>query len=161
VVMGDFAEVPVEGTFPLVFLGFNTLFCLLTQDRQVQCFQNVAEHLEPGCRFVLDCFVPDLERRDKYGTRVGLSNLGPDGCDPYERAIHHAAGQVIGVQNVRRLASGQTVVLPLTIRYAWPSEMGLMARIAGLELERRWDWYDRRPFTDKSEAHVSVYRKPR
>lgn len=161
VVMGDFAEVPVEGMFPLVFLGFNTLFCLLTQDRQVQCFQNVAEHLEPGGRFVLDCFVPDLERFDKYGTRVGLSNLGPDGSHSYELAIHHAAEQVIEVQNVRRLASGETVVLPLTIRYAWPSEMDLMARIAGLELEHRWDWYDRRPFTDKSEAHVSVYRKPR
>ena len=160
VVIGDFAEVPVDGTFPLAFLGFNTLFCLLTQDRQVECFRNVAAHLDPGGRFVLDCFVPDMERFDKDGTRIGLSNLGADGTHSYELSIHHATTQVVQVQNVRRLATGETVVLPLTIRYAWPSEMDLMAKMAGLELENRWDWYDRRPFTDRSTAHVSVYRKP-
>lgn len=160
VVLGDFADVPVDDTFPLVFLGFNTLFCLLTQDRQVDCFRNVAAHLEPGGRFVLDCFVPDLERFDKHGTRVGLGSLGPNGSHAYELAIHHATTQVIEIQNVRRLPSGETVVLPLTIRYAWPTEMDLMAKMAGLELEDRWDWYDRRPFTDQSQAHVSVYRKP-
>lgn len=160
IVMGDFADVPVEGEFPLAFLGFNTLFCLLTQDRQVDCFRNVAKHLEPGGRFVLDCFVPDMGRFDKHGTRIGLSSLGPDGTHAYEMSIHHPTTQIIEVQTVRRLAGGETVVLPLTIRYAWPSEMDLMARLAGLELESRWDWYDRRPFADDSEAHISVYRKP-
>lgn len=160
IVVGDFAEVPVDGEYPLVFLGFNTLFCLLTQERQVECFRNVATHLEPGGRFVLDCFVPDLGRFDRHGTRVGVSSLGPDGAHAYEMSIHHATTQVIQVHNVRRVATGETVVLPLTIRYAWPSEMDLMAAMAGLELEHRWDWYDRRPFSDSSEAHVSVYRKP-
>lgn len=160
VVIGDFAQVPVDGSFPLVFLGFNTLFCLLTQERQLECFRNVAAHLEPGGRFVLDCFVPDMERFDKHGTRVGVSSLGPNGSHAYELSIHHATKQIVEVQMVRRQATGETVVLPLTVRYAWPSEMDLMARMAGLELEDRWDWYDRRPFTDNSQAHVSVYRKP-
>jgi SAM-dependent methyltransferase len=160
VVIGDFADVPVEGTFPLVYLGFNTLFCLLTQERQVDCFVGVAEHLDPGGRLVLECFVPDLVRYDGLGTRVGVGSLSPDGSHSYELAVHHAATQVIEAHNVRRLATGETVVLPTTIRYAWPSEIDLMARIAGLELEARWDWYDRRPFTDRSPAHVSVYRKP-
>lgn len=160
VVIGDFARVPVEGSFPLVFLGFNTLFCLLTQDRQVECFRNVAAHLEPGGRFVLDTFVPDMERFDKHGTRVGVSSLGADGSHAYELSIHHVTKQVVEVQSVRRSADGETVVLPLTIRYAWPAEMDLMAQMAGLDLEDRWDWYDRRPFRDDSQAHVSVYRKP-
>ncbi len=160
VVIGDFAEVPVEGSFPLVFLGFNTLFCLLTQDRQVECFRNVASHLQPGGRFVLDTFVPDMERFDKHGTRVGVSSLGADGSHAYELSIHHATKQMVEIQSVRRSADGETMVLPLVIRYAWPSEMDLMAAMAGLELEARWDWYDRRPFTDDSQAHISVYRKP-
>ena len=160
VVIGDFADVPVAGTFPLIYLGFNTLFCQLTQERQVDCFRNVAEHLEPGGRFVIDCFVPDLTRFDKHGRRMALNELGPDGTHEYELAVHRATQQVVEVQMVKRLGPGETLVLPLVIRYAWPSELDLMARLAGLELEHRWDWYDRQPLTDRSTGHVSVYRKP-
>ena len=160
IAVGDFADVTVEGRFPLVFLGFNTLFALLTQERQITCFQNVAAHLESGGRFVLDCFVPDMKRWDDHNTRMGVSSISSAEEHAYEMSIHHPLEQKTTSHVVRRLADGETVVLPVNIRYAWPSEMDLMARLAGLELENRWGWYDRRPFTEASGQHVSVYRKP-
>lgn len=160
VAVGDFADVTVEGVFPLVYLGFNTLFALLTQERQVACFQNVSAHLESGGRFVLDCFVPDMKRWDDHNTRMAVSSISSTDEHAYEMSIHHPMEQKVTSHVVRRLSDGTTVVLPVYIRYAWPSEMDLMARLAGLELEDRWGWYDRRPFTDASGQHVSVYRKP-
>jgi hypothetical protein len=76
-------------------------------------------------------------------------------------SIHDSVEQTIVTHLVRRLEDGSTVVLPVKVRYAWPAEMDLMARLAGLELEARWGWYDRRRFTTQSGQHVSVYRKPR
>lgn len=159
IVVGDMAEVPVDGEFPLIYLAFNTLFALLTQERQVECFQNVATHLAPGGRFVIDCFVPDLGRFDSAHTRMGVVSLGEDGAHAYELSVHDPVRQQVASQHVRRAADGSTVVLPVTVRYAWPAELDLMARIAGLELEHRWGWYDRRPFNEASGQHVSVYRK--
>ena len=161
VVMGDFADVPVgERTFPLVYLTFNTIFALLTQQRQIECFSNVASALEPGGRFVLDCFVPDLGRFDQFNTRIGVSSISSPTTHAYEMSIHDPVNQRTSAHHMRRLDDGTTVVLPVEIRYCWPSELDLMARLAGLELEERWGWYDRRPFTEKSGQHVSVYRKP-
>jgi len=161
VVMGDFADVEVgERRFPLVYLTFNTLFALLSQERQVECFHNVGVALEPGGRFVLDCFVPDLDRFDKVNTRMGVSSISSDQAHAYELSIHDPVKQRTSSHHVRRLEDGTTVVLPVEIRYCWPSEMDLMAQLAGLELEERWGWYDRRPFTAQSGQHVSVYRKP-
>lgn len=160
VVIGDFADVPVEGDFPVVYLPFNTLFGLLDQERQVECFQNVANHLEPGGRFVLDCFVPDMRRFDTQNTRMGVSSISSTREHAYELSIHHPRDQRITTHHVRRMADGNTIVLPVKIRYSWPSEIDLMARLAGLELEDRWGWYDRRPFTEASGQHVSVYVKP-
>jgi SAM-dependent methyltransferase len=161
VVFGDFADVDVDQTFPLVYLPFNTLFALLDQARQVECFQNVARALEPGGRFVLDTFVPDLSRYDHLGTRMGVSSISSNESHAYELAIHEPLSQTVVSHQVRRLEDGSTVVLPVTVRYAWPAEMDLMGRLAGLVLEERWGWYDRRPFTERSGQHVSVYRKPR
>jgi SAM-dependent methyltransferase len=161
VVMGDFADVPVDEQFPLVYLPFNTLFALVDQPRQVECFQNVARALEPGGRFVLDTFLPDLSRYDHLGTRMGVSSISSNEAHAYELAIHDALAQTVVSHQVRRLEDGSTVVLPVTVRYAWPSEMDLMGQLAGLALEERWGWYDRRPFTERSGQHVSVYRKPR
>ncbi|MEA1904193.1 MAG: class I SAM-dependent methyltransferase [Actinomycetota bacterium] len=160
VVVGDFADVGVEGTYPLVFLGFNTLFVLLTQERQIDCFRNVADHLEPGGRFVLDTFFPDVKRWDDHNSRMEVSSISSNEEHAYEMSIHHPIEQRSDTHVVRRLATGETVVLPVSVRYAWPSEMDLMARLADLELENRWGWYDRRPFTESSGQHVSVYRKP-
>ncbi len=160
VVSGDFADVDVADTFPLVYLCFNTLFVLLDQARQVDCFKNVARVLEPGGRFVIDAFVPDLKRYDDYQTRMAVESISSDQAHAYELSIHDPVTQSVVSHHVRRGDDGSTVVLPVRVRYAWPSELDLMAQIAGLELEERWGWYDRRRFTAKSGQHVSVYRRP-
>jgi SAM-dependent methyltransferase len=160
VIKGDFADVAVEETFPLVYLAFNTLFALLDQGRQVDCFVNAARALEPGGRFVLDAFVPDVTRFDRYQTRMAVESIGSTQAHAYELSIHDPVAQRVVSHHVRRLDDGSTVVLPVTVRYAWPAEMDLMAKVAGLELEERLGWYDRRRFTEQSGQHVSVYRKP-
>jgi SAM-dependent methyltransferase len=160
IVKGDFADVAVQGRFPLVYLPFNTLFALTSQERQIECFRNVSRVLEAGGRFVLDTFVPDLRRYDHLGTRMGVSSISSNEMHAYEMSIHNSLDQSVVSHHVRRLEDGSTVVLPVEIRYIWPAEMDLMARLAGLTLEERWGWYDRRQFTEQSLQHVSVYRKP-
>lgn len=160
VLMGDFAEVDVEGEFPLIYLAFNTIFALGSQERQVGCFANVASKLEPGGRFVIDCFVPDVRRFDDYNTRVGVSSLPSITEHRIELTIYDPVGQRLDTQILYRREDGETVVLPVQVRFAWPSELDLMARLAGLELEDRFGWYDLRPFTEKSTSHMSIYRKP-
>ena len=158
--MGDFGAVDVEGTFPLIYLTFNTIFGLSTQDEQVTCFRNVADRLEPGGRFILDCFVPDVTRFDQYHTRLGVSSIDSLGAHTYEMTIYDPVTQRLDSHIVRRGDDGETVVLPIQIRFAWPSELDLMARLAGLELEDRFGWYDLRPFNERSSSHMSIYRKP-
>ncbi|CAN5871462.1 class I SAM-dependent methyltransferase [soil metagenome] len=159
VTLGDMAEVPVEGTFPLVFVVANSLFVILTQERQVRCFQNVAAHLEPGGRFLIECFVPDLKRFDSQNTRMAVSDIGDDGAYAYEVVIHDPVQQEVRSLQIRSDTDGASRALPVTIRYAWPAELDLMARLARLDLEARWAWYDQREFTETSTASVSVYRK--
>ena len=160
IIKGDFADVSVDERFPLIYLPLNTLFTLLTQERQVECFVNVAEVLEDGGRFVLDAFVPDMEGWDEEHTKIRVPSISSNESHAYELSIHNPVDQTIVSHEVRRLDDGNTVVLPTQVRYAWPSEMDLMARVAGLSLEARWGWYDKRPFTEKSVEHVSVYRRP-
>lgn len=160
VVQGDFAEVPVDASFPLIYLVFNTLFMLTEQERQITCFINVASHLEPGGHFIVQGFVPDLGRFDRYGSYVGVSSISQHNVHAVEMSLHDAVLQRVTSHLVRRDTDGQEVVLPVVLRYVWPAEMDLMGRIAGLDLVARWNWYDRSPFTDSSDQHVSVYRKP-
>jgi SAM-dependent methyltransferase len=160
VTIGDFADVDVDGEFPLIFLGFNTIFGLLTQERQVDCFRNVAAHLEPGGRFIIDCFVPDLRRFDQYNTRLAVSSISTVSEHLYEMSIYHPVEQRISTHVVKRLPTGESLALPVEIRFAWPAELDLMARLAGLELEDRFGWYDLRPFNERSTSHMSIYRKP-
>lgn len=160
VTMGDFADVAVDDSFPLIYLPFNTIFGLLTQERQVECFQNVAAHLEPGGRFILDCFVPDVKRFDHHNTRMAVSSIDSVDRHTYEMSIYDAVNQRITTHIVRRTSEGENVVLPVEIRFVWPSELDLMARVAGLELEDRFGWYDLRPYTERSTNHMSIYRKP-
>lgn len=156
---GDFADVPVDGEFPLIYLAFNTLFALPSQGRQVECFENVASHLESGGRFIIDCFVPDVTRFDSYNTRLGVSSITSPEEHRYELSIHDPVHQRTSSHMVKRNADGSTVVLPVEVRYAWPSELDLMARLAGLELEDRFGWYDLRPFNERSTSHMSIYVK--
>jgi SAM-dependent methyltransferase len=156
VTMGNFADVPVEGTFKLVYLVFNTLFALLTQGEQIECMENVAAHLEPSGIFVIECFVPDLARFDR-GQRVGATTVGVDDLE-LEVSRHRLAEQRVDSMHVV-IQNGEAKTYPVRLRYAWPSELDLMARIAGLRLRERWGGWEREPFTDDSGSHVSIYER--
>jgi SAM-dependent methyltransferase len=155
--LGDFAEVHTPGPFTLVFVVFNTLFGLLDQDAQVRCFARVAERLRPGGRFVVEAFVPDLGRFDR-GQRVGVLELG-GGLVRLEASELDPVGQRISFQNAVLTEQGIRFY-PGRLRYAWPAELDLMARLAGLALEERHGGWDGEPFTAASRRHVSVYRRP-
>jgi SAM-dependent methyltransferase len=154
VTMGDFADVGVEGTYSLVFVAFNTIFALLTQEDQVRCFANAAGRLGAGGRFVVEAFVPDLARFDR-GQRVGVTAVRLDGVD-FEVSRHDAVAQRVDSQHVFVTEAG-TRLAPVCLRYAFPSELDLMARLAGLELQERWSDWSGTPFTSTSAHHVSVY----
>jgi Methyltransferase domain len=154
VTMGDFADVGVDGRYSLVFVAFNTLFALLTQDDQLRCFANVAVRLTDEGVFVVEAFVPDLARFDR-GQRVNVMRVETDGVR-LDAARHDPVGQRVDSQHVTITESG-TKLYPVSIRYAFPSELDLMARLAGLELRERWGGWRREPFTTESPRHVSVY----
>jgi SAM-dependent methyltransferase len=157
VTMGDFADPPVEGPFSLVFVVFNTLFALLTQEDQVRCFANVARRLAPGGLFVLEAFVPDLARFDR-GQRFGVAEVGTETV-LLEASKHDIARQRVDTDHVRVTEQGIRLV-PVAIRYAWPSEMDLMARLAGLRLKERFGSFAGAPYGASSTQHVSVYERP-
>jgi SAM-dependent methyltransferase len=154
VAIGDFAEVSVPGTFSLVVLAVNTIYALPDQDAQVRCFANAAAHLAPGGRFVLDAWVPDLVQfRDGPSVRprsVGAKRVA------LVLAEHDPVRQRITTTQVH-LGEAGVRLHPVNHRYAWPSELDLMARLAGLRLQHRWGGWDRTPFVATSTAHVSVY----
>lgn len=154
VTMGDFADVGVDGTYPLIFLVFNTLFALTSQEDQIRCFANVAKHLEPGGAFVIECFVPDLARFDRH-QRVQAMSVRVESAG-LEISRHDPVSQQIDSQFVVVKPDGNELY-PVHIRYAFPSEIDLMARLAGLRLRSRHAGWDSEPFTSESHAHVSVY----
>lgn len=154
VAIGDFADVPADGRFALVFVVFNTFFGLLTQDDQSRCFANVAEHLTDDGLFVLEAFVPDLGRFDR-GQRVSTTGVELDEI-VLHADVHDPVGQVVFSQHVV-IREGGVRLYPVKIRYAWPPELDLMARLGGLELRDRWAGWRREPFTAQSTKHVSVY----
>lgn len=154
VTIGDFATTRVDGQFSLVYLVFNTIFNLITQDEQVACFQNAAGHLDAGGCFVVENTVPDLQR---LPPGQNISVIGVDA-----RAMSFDVYDVV----TQRLTSHHFVLsgerigsYPVEGRYAWPSELDLMARLAGLSLRERWSGWKREPFTSLSRSHVSVYEK--
>ena len=156
VVIGDMAQVPAAGPFSVVYLVFNSLFGLLSQDRQAECFRNVARVLGPGGVFVIECFVPDLARFDR-GQRVQVRAVTEDSAI-LELSRHDAAQQRITTQIVTLGGQG-THLRPVALRYSWPSELDLMAQQAGLRLRERHSGWDRRPFDSASGGHVSVYQR--
>lgn len=154
VTIGDFTDVPVSGQFQLIYVPFTTFFALPSQEHQLRCMRRVAELLEPDGRFVVDAFVPDLTRySDNQSTttvQAGVGHVLVDAVrhDPVTQTVegHHVAIDEAGVK-----------LFPLRVRYCWPTELDLMARLAGLILEERLAWYDRSPFDATSKRHVSVY----
>jgi SAM-dependent methyltransferase len=153
VAIGDMTSTVVDGEFAVVYLVFNTINNLTTQDAQVACFQNAAAHLQPGGCFVVEVGVPALQRLPLGQTVV-----------PFDVSPHHFGFDVYDV--VTQRFSSQHFSLdgehirpqPVPFRYVWPAELDLMARIAGMSLEERWaDWHRSR-FVATSTKHVSVWR---
>jgi SAM-dependent methyltransferase len=154
VTIGDFATTTVEGSFSVAYLVFNTIMNLTTQDEQVACFQNVAAQLEPGGCFVIEVGVPGLQRLPPGETvrafTVSATRLGFDEYDVVAQGLisHHYW-----------VVDGKLEVVSMPFRYVWPSELDLMARLAGMTLRERWSNWKREPFTSDSTTHVSVWQK--
>lgn len=155
VTLGDMTSTRVAGQFRLVYLVYNTIGNVETQDRQVACFQNAAAHLEEGGCFVVEMVVPDLRRLVPGQDAIVWAHApGYVGYDRYDDLVgQHAVSHHF-------VADGSTVREVRTPwRYVWPSELDLMARLAGLSLTARWADWKRSPFTGESTSHVSVWQK--
>ena len=152
VTIGDFAHARAPGTYRLAYLVFNTIMNLTTQDEQVDCFVNVADHLDPGGAFVIEVMVPRLQALPPGHTiqpiTVESDYVGFDEYDVVTQGL---------VSHHYRFGKGRQVSVPF--RYVWPAELDLMARIAGMTLRERWADWDRAPFTADSTKHVSIWTK--
>ena len=154
VTIGDFATTRVDGTFAVAYLVVNTIMNLTTQEEQVACFRNVAAHLERGGCFVIEVMVPGL-RRLPPGERlqpfdVSRTHVGVDEYDVARQGL---------VSHHYWIEDGEVEVLSPPFRYVWPSELDLMAQLAGMTLRERWGGWAREPFTSESDKHVSVWEK--
>lgn len=155
VTIGDFADVGVDGTYRLIYVVFNTFYNLLTQDDQVRCFENVASHLTDDGSFVIEAALPNDLYRLRNGQYVDAEDVAVD----YVRldvARHDPVKQLLEESHVTLSAQGVSVN-PIVTRYVWPSELDLMARIAGLRLKARYAGWKGEALTASSERHVSVY----
>ena len=149
VAIGDFATTKLNETFSLVYVVFNTINNLTTQDAQVACFENAAAHLDPGGRFLVEVGVPPrgpLRVFDLSDTHVGVDEYD---ADTQRLVSHHFT-----------LVDGRWERLSMPFRAVWPAELDLMARSAGMRLRERWSGWRREPFTSESPRHVSVWEKP-
>jgi SAM-dependent methyltransferase len=163
ITVGSFADLPVDGDFALIYVLFNTFYSLLTQEEQIRCFQNVAHHLSPPKRqvrpsgvFVIEAFVPDLTRfqgqQAVRAVHVGVDEVRIDVSQ------HDSIGQQITSQHL--VLDGRGVRLyPVKLRYVWPAEFDLMARLAGLRLRHRWGNWEKAAFSAGSGKHISVYER--
>jgi SAM-dependent methyltransferase len=154
VTIGDFATTTVEAGFSVVYLVANTIMNLTTQDEQVACFRNAAAHLAPGGCFVIEVGVPGL-RTLPPGERFQLFDVSAAhiGFDEYDVARQGLVSHHYWVEG------GTVEVLSPPFRYVWPSELDLMARLAGMTLRERWSGWQQEPFTSDSDKHVSVWEK--
>jgi SAM-dependent methyltransferase len=154
VTIGDFATTAVEGRFSVAYLVFNTIMNLTSQEEQAACFQNVAAHLAPGGCFVIEVMVPALQRlppgESVRAFTLTATRLGFDEYDVASQGLvsHHYS-----------VVDGRLEVVSMPFRYVWPSELDLMARLAGMTLRERWSGWKREPFTSDSTSHVSVWEK--
>jgi SAM-dependent methyltransferase len=154
VTIGDFATTRVEGSFKVAYLVRNTITNLTTQDEQVECFRNVAAHLEAGGCFVIEVYIPEL-RRLPPGETIHAFDVTPThlGFEEYDVATQ------IAYSHHYWMVDGRLETFSAPFRYVWPSELDLMARLAGMTLRERWSSWKREPFTSESRSHVSVWEK--
>jgi SAM-dependent methyltransferase len=157
VTVGDFATANVAGTFTLAYLVRNTIMNLTTQDEQVACFRNAAAHLEPGGCFVIEVIVPGLQRLPP-GETIQAFTVTPThlGFDEYVDLVAQKSSS-----HHYWVIDGRLETFSAPFRYVWPSELDLMAQLAGMTLRERWSDWNREPFTSESRSHVSVWEKPR
>jgi len=155
VTIGDFATTTVEGTFAVAYLVFNTIGNLTTQAAQVACFRNVAAHLEPGGCFLIEVGIPELRRLPPGETlRAFYVSETRWGLDEYDVAAQGLTSHHF------EIVDGRLRRLSVPFRYVWPSELDLMAQLAGMRLRERWSGWQREPYTSESTKHVSVWEKP-
>ena len=155
VTIGDIATTHAEGTFSLVYLVFNTIENLTTQAAQVACFRNAAAHLKPGGCFVIEVGVPDLRRLPPgESMRVFSASQTHWGIDEFDTLNQGLVSYHFD------LVDGRFELLSMPFRYVWPSELDLMAQLAGMRLRERWAGWRREPFTAESTSHVSVWERP-
>ena len=154
VTIGDFADVPVPGRYRLIYVVFNTLFNLLTQEDQVRCFENVAAHLTDDGSFVIEAGSPAFLYGLRNDQHVDAESIEVDSVK-LDVLRHDPAKQMLDESHVSISSTGVRLN-PIVQRYAWPAELDLMARIAGLRLKERWDGWNNEPFTGKHNV-VSVY----
>jgi len=157
VVIGDFTDVVVGGSFSLVYIPFTTLFALPSQDDQLRCLRNVATHLDPGGHFVMDAFVPDVARFRNHQD-LSVQHIGTDQV-VVDASRHDPVTQRLESSHLV-FAEGGMRLYPVVVRYAWPAELDAMALAAGMRLQWRFADYDRHVFDAASTRHVSVYEKP-
>ncbi|HLX88256.1 MAG TPA: class I SAM-dependent methyltransferase, partial [Acidimicrobiales bacterium] len=157
VVEGDMATTRVGGEFSLVYLVFNTISNLASQAEQVACFENAARHLQAEGRFVIENGVPNLRRLPPGSSAVPFT-VSDDyvGIDEYTDLTHN---QLMRSRHLRRRPDGSFQEFWVPFRFVWPSELDLMARLAGMTLEVRWGAWDRSAFTSDSGSAVSVWRR--
>lgn len=154
--LGSFADVSIDGEFDLVYVVFNTFFALGSQAEQVRCFRNVASHLSTKGCFVIEAFVPNLSRFT--GGQVNWATKVTEDVVELDLGLHDAAEQKVTSQKVV-IKDGNVRLYPIQIRYAWPSEIDLMAQLAGLRLRERWSNWQKEPFDSGSGKHISVYER--
>ena len=155
VVLGDMATAVVAGTFDVVYLVFNTIMNLTTQDAQVACFANAARHLRPGGAFVVETMVPALRLLPPGRRYVPVEvTAGHVGVDEYDTAT-----QALVSHHMTAMGDGRVERTSVPFRYVWPAELDLMARLAGLGLRDRWTDWDQAEFTEASASHVSTWVK--
>lgn len=154
VVHGDFGDFNLEEKFELIYVVFNTFYGLQTQDDQVKCFINIANHLSPKGVFVIEAFVPDMSRYVDNQT-VRMVNIGDDDLRFEVTEINPLKQQVSS--KMIHITENGTRMYPVKIRYAWPAELDLMAEIAGLELQHRWGSWQKSELTLQDNIHISVY----
>ena len=153
--LGNFAEIDVEGQFELIYILFNTFFALTTQEEQVRCFSNVASHLSSQGVFLIEAFIPDMSRFDNHQT-VRVMAIEEKGCRLETSQVDPIQQQI--TQQLIHLSAEGIDTYPLKIRYAWPAELDLMARMAGLALSYRWLNWHKDALTPEAGKHISVYR---
>jgi len=155
VAIGDMANVRVPGSFQLVYLVYNTITNLITQEEQIDCFLNAASHLHPGGYFVLEDQIPSIQTLP-VGKTINAFDASEEhiGIDEFDIVAQTVTSHHYWIQG------GSIETFHSKHRYAWPGEYDLMARIAGLEFHARWGGWDKSVFTSESKSHVSVWRKP-